>query len=788
MPGLRVVGTNVVKIDALDKATGRTKFCSEEGIGVPGLLHAKVLWSPHAQARIVGIDTSDALKVKGVKAVATGKDTPPHRSGLFVADRHVLCHERVRFVGDAVACVAATTPEIAEEAAGLIKVDYEVLPAVFDPEEAMAPDCRTVVHPGLPQYVRAVHPYLAADLPGPNVHTHHRVRKGDVEAAFAAADFVLESRYVTDRMTHCQLEPYNSVCYPDAGGSLTLWTSARLTETMEPICQAFDLGPSRLRVRAGYLGGMFGILGRPERFTTLMAMMTGRPVKMVYSREEVFVDGLNRLSMTIYVRDGLRKDGTILARELKVVANTGAYAAHGPLIIRNGSYHASQYRLPNYKWDAYGVYTNQPPCGPLRGFGSAEVLWATECQMDVDAEKVGLDPLEFRLRNTVDEGETDVRGNRVRSIGAKRCLEKVGKAIDLAHPSPQPAEPHTRVGKGIALGNKYTAADTASSAAVVVRMDGTIEVIHGGDDCGQGLNTVLAQIAAEEFSVPIEQIKIVWGDSARTPYDFGTASSRSTLYIGNAVLKACEDAKAQIRRLAADRVGTSPENIGIADGGFFLLDDPAARYPISQLALRNNPGARDAIKGATCLDESAEIRGSGVFWGRPAPEDPQTGQGTRSTMSYAYGAQAAEVAVDTETGQVTVLRLYSAFDNGKTMHPKMCEGQIEGGAAMGIGAALTEGFKFDESGRLMNPNYHDYKTPSIADVPTGDDTAVFFEEAPHDEGPYGAKGVGESAMCPTASAIANAVYAAVGVRLTHIPMTPDRVLAALKESGRASSR
>ena len=782
MAGLRVVGTDVVKIDAFDKATGRTRYCSEEGIGFPGMQYGKVLWSPHAHARIVSIDTTDALKVKGVKAVATGADTPPHRSGVFVADRHVLCHERVRFVGDAVACVAATTEEAAEEAVGRIRVEYEVLPAVFDPVEAMAPDCPVVLHPGFSEYTRPVHPYLANDLPGPNVHTHHKVRKGDVEAAFARADFVLEGRYATDRMTHCQLEPYNSVCYPEGGGGLTLWTSARLTETMEPLWHAFDLAPSKLRVRTGYLGGMFGILGRPERFTILMAMMTGRPVKIVYSREETFVDGLNRLSTTIYVKDGLKQDGTILARELKLIANTGAYAAHGPLIIRNGSYHASQYRLPNYQWDGYGVYTNQPACGPLRGFGSAEVLWATECQMDIDAEKLGLDPLEFRLRNTVDEGETDVRGNRVHSIGAKRCLEKVSEEIDLGRASLQPAESHIRVGKGIALGNKYTAADMASSAVVIARMDGTVEVIHGGDDCGQGLNTVLAQIAADQFSIPIDRVKIVWGDSARTPYDFGTASSRSTLYIGNAVLKACEDAKAQIRRLAAERVKTSPENIGIANGGFFLADDPTQEYPISHLALRNHPEARDAVKAATCLDESAEIRGSGVFWGRPAPEDPQTGQGTRSTMSYAYGAQAAEVAVDTETGQVTVLRLYSVFDNGKTMHPKMCEGQIEGGVAMGIGAGLTEGFKFDESGRLMNPNYHYYGTPSIADVPTGEDTAVSFEEAPHDEGPYGAKGVGESAMCPTASAIANAIYDAVGVRLTHIPMTPERVLAALKEN------
>ncbi len=267
-----------------------------------------------------------------------------------------------------------------------------------------------------------------------------------------------------------------------------------------------------MRVRAGYLGGMFGMLGRPERFTLLIAMKTGRPVKMVYSRDDCFIDGFNRLPKVVYVKDGVKKDGTITAREIKVIVNTGAYTAHAPLTIRNGAFHASQYRLPNYKWDAYGVYTNEPCVGPLRGFGSAEVLWATEQQMDIVAEKLGMDAVEYRLHNTPDENELDVRGQKIHCTGAKECLKKVANWIEWGKPSIQPPEKHIKVAKGIAVGNKYSLIDTASSSWVKIYLDGTgtIEAYHGGDECGQGLNTVVAQVVAEEFRTSVDKVRIIW--------------------------------------------------------------------------------------------------------------------------------------------------------------------------------------------------------------------------------------------------------------------------------------
>ncbi|MFH1651985.1 MAG: xanthine dehydrogenase family protein molybdopterin-binding subunit [Chloroflexota bacterium] len=787
MAELSIVGQSPVRVDALEKATGRAKYTSEEGLGVPGMLYGRVLYSPYPHAVIRRIDTSRAARATGVKAVLTGKDVPDNRSGLMIDDRHVLSRERVRFTGDAVAVVAATSAEAAEDALELIDVQYEELPAVFDAEEAMRPDCPVVLHPDLKSYNRPMYVYLGEDLPGPNVHTHHKVRRGDTEAGFRQADLIVENRYQNDRITHCQLEPYNAVAYPETDGSLTVWTSGRAYNNQPLLCRAFNLPPSRLRMKAVYVGGMFGIVARPERFAMLLAMKVGKPVKMVYSREECFIDGLNRLPMVIYLKDGVRSDGTLVAREMTAIVNTGAYSDHAPLTIRNGAFHASQYRLPHYKWDAYGVYSNEPCCGPMRGFGSAECLWATEQQMDIIADKLGLDPLEVRLKNTVHEGEENVRGEIVHSIGAKECMEKAARGIGWEHPAKK-SEGTVRTGKGMALANKYTLVDTVSAATVKVHMDGTIEVRHGADECGQGCNTVILQIAAEEFGVTLDRTKAVWGDTAVAPYDFGTASSRSTLYVGNAVRLACQDAKRQMFAIAAPLLDAAPEELVTRDGKIFPREHPGKAVPISAVFLPAVPEARGATKMAVCLAEGGELLGRATFWGHPSEEDPATGQGPRLTMSTAYNAQAVEVAVDTETGLVRILRFCSAVDTGKAINPKACEAQIEGGVAMGIGSALYEGFVFSNNGKLLNPNLHDYRIPSTAEIPSGENLESIIVEEPHPEGPFGAKGSGEISMNPTAPAIANAIYHATGARVTRLPITPERLLEALREAGARSGQ
>lgn len=784
MAELEYVGKSMPRVDAPEKTVGRAKYTSEEGLGFPGMLYARVLYSPHAHAEILSIDTRAAERLPGVKGVFTGKDVPDHRAGVIIDDRHVLSRERVRFLGDAVAVVAADTAEIAEEALDLIKVQYQELPAIFDVEEAMKPDCPVVLHPDAANYNRPVFKYLGNDLPGPNVHTHHKVRKGNVEEAFRKAGLVVEHRFQNDRITHCQMEPLNCVCYPETNGTFTMWTSGRCWENLGPLARAFNLSPDKIRMRAVYAGGMFGHVARPERFALLAAMKTGKPVKIVYTREECFVDGLNRLPKVVYVKDGVTKDGVLLAREIKVIVNTGGYTNLAPLTIRNGSFHASQYRIPNYKWDAYGVYTNEPSCGPLRGFGSAEVLWATEQMMDIMAEKLGMDLREYRLKNTPNEGEINVRGELIHSIGAKQAIEKVARWLEWGKPSEQPEESHIKVGKGIAIGNKYTMVETASSALVKVHPSGMVEARHGTDECGQGCNTVFTQMVAESFKIPMDKVRLVWGDTFG-PYDAGAISSRSTMYVGNALLKACEDAKRQLFELAAPKLKTTPDKLETRDGKIFIKDTPSKSIPFSDLFLAAHPEARGAVKGALCLEEGAEIIGKGTFWGRPGAEDPETGQGERLTISYCYGAQAVEVAVDIETGVVKILRFASAFDTGRPVNPKLVEGQIDGGMGMGIGSALYEGFVFSDEGQLLNPNFHDYKIATAMDVPTGNKTTAMIVEDPHKEGPFGAKGMGEAAMNPAAPAIANAIYNATGARVYHLPMTPERVLKAIKEAQKA---
>jgi CO/xanthine dehydrogenase Mo-binding subunit len=780
MAKYRYVGKSVPRVDAQAKVTGKAKYTSEEGIGFPGMLYGKVLFSAHAHARIVSIDTSRARNLRGVKAVFTGKDVPEHRSGgVFVLDRHILCREKVRFVGDSVALVLADSVETAEEAAKLIDVKYEVLQAVFDVEEAFKADCPVVVHPDLPHYRRPVHAYLGKDLPGPNVNTHHKVRRGDVEEGFRQSDIIVENRYQNARITHCQLEPYNCVCYPEEDGGVTLWTSGKAWHNAGAICGAFGLPPSKVRARTVYVGGMFGIVDRPERFAVLGALKTGRPVKIVYTREECFLDGLNRLPVVIFIKDGIKKDGILMAREMKLYVNVGPYTNVAPETIRNGSYHVSQYRIPNFKWDAYGVYSNEIPCGPLRGFGNAEVLWATEQQMDILAEKVGMDPLEYRLKHTPEEGEINVRGEVVHSIGAKEALRQVSNWMAQQDPA-KPSGDSVKIGRGMALLNKYTKVDTASTATVKVHMDGTVEARHGATECGQGCNTIFTQMVAEEFAVPLDKVKLVWGDTAFTSYDFDSASSRSTMYVGNALLLACRDAKRQIFNLAAPKLATAADNLSIEDGRIFVKDVPQKALRISDLFLASLPEARGTVKQALCLEEGGELLGRATYWGHPGEEDPETGLGERLTLSYCYGAQAVEVAVDTETGTVKVLKCASAFDCGSPINPKLVEGQMEGGAGMGIGSALYEGFIFSDQGKLMNPNLHDYRLCSTREVPSGKNMASFIVEAPHREGPFGAKGMGEAAMNATAPAIANAIYNATGARLTNLPMTPESVLKAIK--------
>jgi CO/xanthine dehydrogenase Mo-binding subunit len=759
-----VIGTSVTRIDNLEKVTGKATYCTD--LKLPGMLHAKVLRSPYPHARIISIDASKAERFPGVRAVITSKDTPTRKYGVFVVDQNVLAHDVVRYIGDPVAAVAADTADIAEEALELIEVKYEEMPAVFDLEEAWGTDPPAVVHPDLPQYKLGLFHTPQLDPDRPNVCQHHKIRYGDIEKGFQEADLIMENRFELARIHHCALEPHVCVVQVEPDGSLTLWSGRQSIHMAKKyLCSAFNMPPSKVRVIAHYIGGGFGgkITLKVEPITAILAVKTGRPVKMVFTREEAFTCGGTRLPFVTYIKDGVKKDGTLVARDMRVLANIGGYADYGPVIVRNCT---------------FGIV------GAYRIFGSAEVNWAIESHMDMIAEKLGIDAVEIRRKNLLREGDINANGEIVHSIGARECLDKVGDFIEWGE-KPQAEEGPWRKGKGLAVGNKYSMAPMAAAAIVKVEVDGTIEVRHSADEMGQGCNTVLAQVAAEEFGVSMDKVKIVWGDTNITPYFPGSSSHRTTYFLGNAVKLACQDARKQILERAAEKLGASPEELDTKEGMVYIKSLSSRSIKITDIFVADRP----LLPGeyGTYVAEGAEILGKAVFIQPYTPESPETGQidpdeaqkGLRLCAFYAHAAQAIEVAVNVETGEVKILKTGAASDMGFPMNPKMCEQQMEGGLAQGVGSALWEEMIMDK-GRVLNPDFRDYKIVTALDIPTGENFKGFMTPIPHKDGPYGAKGVGETQMTPSAPAIGNAVYNAVGVRIKELPITKNKVLKALR--------
>jgi CO/xanthine dehydrogenase Mo-binding subunit len=512
-----VVGKSVFRL--LDKVTGRAKYC--EDLKIPGMLYGKVLRSPYAHAKIISIDTSRAENMSGVRAVITGRDVPEKRYGPSVFDQHILARKVVRYVGDPVAVVAADSIEVAERALDLITVEYEELSAIFDIEEAWKKNPSVIVHRDLPEYELGKFPPPRLVPDRPNVCNLRMLRHGDVERGFKA-DLIVENKFTTTRLQHCSLEPHVSIAQAEPNGSLTIWAGRQsIFVAKQYLCTIFDLLPSQVRVIAShYVGGAFGskVTLYTEPIAAMLSMKTGRPVKLTYTREEMFSSGGTRVPFVIRMRDGVKKDGTLVARDMEMLLGMGAYAGSGPLVTRNSIYAAAgTYRIHNAKIDAYAVYTNEPFVTSYRGFGSSQVIWAVESQMDIIAEELGIDAVELRRKNLLEEGDTNITGEIVHSIGIRECLDKVADSLEWGREAKKEAGPWKR-GKGLALGNKYSMAPTAALALVKVRGDGTIEVHESADEIGQGCHTVLAQIAAEEFGVSVDEVKMVWGDTAITPY------------------------------------------------------------------------------------------------------------------------------------------------------------------------------------------------------------------------------------------------------------------------------
>ncbi len=759
--------------DAWDKVTGAARYAGD--LKLARMLHAKLLRSTCAHARLVRVDASRAERLPGVKAVVTGKDFP-HRMGLYLVDRTPYAVDKVRYCGEPVAGVAAVSLEVAEEALRLIEVEYDELPAVLDATEAAGPGA-VLVHPDLHEYehVPAIFP-----VPRTNISNHFKIRKGDVEKGFAEADVIVEDTYYSPHIQHSPLETHAAIALYDREGRLTIWASSQSPFAMRKIL-SHSLGwpMSRIRVIGPYVGGGFGGKAGLNVEATLVPLAIkarGCPIKLVCTREEEFRDTFVRQGMQCRIKTGVRRDGRIVAQEIEMYWDGGAYTEYGVNVIRAAGYSsAGVYDIPNMKTDSYCVYTNRPVGGPLRGFGHGENHWAIEQHMDQVAHRLGMDPVEFRMVNLQRDGSTNATGQVLRNVGIDKCLEEAARLIGWTRVTgPGKVQPGARKvrAKGVACMTKAPAMpnDAASAAIVKINDDGTVLLNISAQELGQGAFTVLAQICAEELGVRYEDVRIHPVDTDLGAYEWQTVASRITYSTGRAVMAAARDARRQLVDHASRYFGVRPEELDVSRGEVFVKDEPERRVPVGALAL-----------GATLADFSG-YGGPVIGRGKFIPEgivamDAETGQSPKPVANWTYGAQAVEIELDVETGKIEVRKVAAVYDAGRVINPATAAAQVEGGVVQGLSIALFEEMRFDERGRLLNPSYVDYKIATAADTP---EMVVSFVEVPQEDGPYGARGIGEHVMVPTPPAIANALFHAAGVRVKSLPMTSEKVFRALR--------
>jgi len=770
------VGKSVRRIDAEAKVTGDALFADDMQFG-PGLYYGRLVRSPYAHALIRSVDVTQALAQPGVRAVVTGRDVDA-RIGLYLVDRPILAGDRARYVGEPIAGVVATTEEAAQRAARLVSVEYEGLDAVFDPEEAIKP-AAPLLHPDLGSY--RVAGFIFPE-PGTNISEHFRVRKGDVEAAWQRCTFVQDGAFRLPQIQHAPIEPHVAIALWEPSGEVTLWTCSQSPFAQRDlIAQSLGIPHADLRVVSPYVGGGFGGkagVSMEACAVVLARAVKGHPVKLRMTREEEFVCTTVRQSLVARLKVGCDADGKLLAMEVVYLFGGGAYNDYGVNIARAAGYSCTgPYDVPNVKGDSYCVYTNQPIGSAMRGFGMPEIHWGIEQIMDQLAREAKLDPAEFRRRNCVKTDDTIVTGMRMPPVDLEACIDTATRAVNW-HKKETPSQPHKRRGKGLAIMWKAPAMPPNPGSAAIVRFqeDGTVHVSIGAQDLGQGAFTVMAQIAAQALGVPVEWVRIsVPVDTRYSPYEWQTVASRITWSTGNAVRAAAEDARGQILRIVGEHWGEDPTDLDIREGRV-LSYRSEEELPLRDLAVYGlpNPGY-EGWKGGPIVGE-----------GRFMPSyvtnlDPATGQGTRAVVHYTVGAQAVDLEVDCETGQIDVLKIASVYDVGKAINPDLIMTQIEGGAVHGLSSAF-EALLYDAKGKALNPSFVDYRIASAVDVPGQIHGA--FVETPVEDGPWGARGVGEHVMVPTAPAVANALYDALGVRFHDLPLSAEKVYMALRAAPR----
>jgi 4-hydroxybenzoyl-CoA reductase subunit alpha len=807
-----VIGRPIAMVDAAGKTTGSGRYADD--LSLPGMLYGKILHSPHPHARIKSIDISRAQKLEGVIAVVTGKDAPNPFGILPVGhDEHALALDKVRYVGDNVACVAAVSEAIVEQALELIEVDYELLPAYFDPEESM----------------KAEHDLIHDNKPNNLEKDYHHVF-GDPEKALAEAGYVAEGRFLANEVTHAAMEPHSTLAAfdldPHTGqlGRLTVWSSTQVPYYLQhKLSLVLEMPMSQIRVIKPLVGGGFG--GKSEVIPLeiiagIAARSARRPVKVTYTREEVFWAHRGRPRTIIDLKTGVKNDGRITAVKARVVQDGGAYCSYGVVtILYSGALLGALYDIPNIQYDGYRVLTNKPACGAMRGHGTVNVRFAFESQLDEIAAKLNLDPAEIRRRNLLKPPCITVNGLRVQSYGLPECIDQV-----VTRSKWQERKGKLPKGRGLGVACSHYVSGAANSIIrsdmphstvnIKIDRDGGVVVYTGASDIGQGSDTMVAQVAAETLGCSLQRVKMVAADTDLTPIDIGSYSSRVTFMNGNATLRAAQEVKKQIAAAAAKKMGCEPEDLVFRDDRVARKDDArggarttlhtsrTGETPVATLAAgspsvsgrvegqilrgslqqkRKDEGPKDAMTFeeavVAAIDFHGALTGTGSY--APPPEargGKHKGAGVGPSPAYSYSAQVAEVSVDEETGEVIVHKVWAAHDCGRALNPVSVEGQIIGSVWMGMGQALSEEMVWKD-GLLMNPGLLEYRSPSAVESPAIEPVIV---ESVDPEGPFGAKECSEGSLAATIPAIANAIYDAVGIRLHESPFTPERVLAALR--------
>jgi CO/xanthine dehydrogenase Mo-binding subunit len=765
---MSTLGINVSRVDGPAKIRGWAQYTGD--LELPGMVYAKVLRSTHPHARLLRVDISKAEKFPGVVAILTRDDLKGRNAyfGPVVKDQGIVAMDGVRYVGDVIAAVAAEERDIAEEALELIEVEYESLPAVFDPAEAMKPDA-PILHGESKRSETRLDKDSYRFGSNTNVLSTYHVEEGDVGVGFSESDEIFEDVYSSPKIQHAHIEPHAALAYWEPSGKLVVYTSTQNPSAIRAqLAELFDLPQSKVRVIVPFVGGGYGgkVHPRIEPLTAVLARKAHRPVQWVLTREEVFLTAHCHAAV-VKIKTGVKKDGTIVARQVEGVYDTGAYAITGPSTSKNGGeVSGGPYRIKHQDLRTYCVYTNTPPTGPYRGFGVPQVCWAYESQMDDIARRLGIDPLELRLKNMVQEGDVFVTGDKLISVGLSNCLKRAAEAVGwkgTAEQAPRALSGKVR-GKGLAVMIKTTMTPSNSSALVRLNADGSAVLLTSSVEIGQGTQTSLAQIVAEELGLPVERVSVTFPDTDVTPFDQSTSSSRTIFTMGSAARQAAYQVRQQLLEIGARVLEADIDDLQVVEGFLEVKGVPEKRRSIPQLFQAKYGAAVGNMVGSYDKQTTGGL-------------DPSTGKGKGSAFFF-MSACAAEVEIDTETGKVAVQQVVSVVDAGKAINPQQCHLQNEGSMIMSLGSALFEEMVFD-NGQPINSTFLEYMPPSMEDHPRQFQSLLV--ETPHPEGPFGAKGVGEAGLGPVEPAIGNAVANALGgIRFKNLPLRPDRILSGVR--------